>query len=66
MLEFRGIVGMGSMGSAEPINFKRRVLYPSIFKEIQLKFNILILIDFKVSYISSYKKLSNPSVEIPS
>ena len=27
----RGVVGMGSMGSAEPINFLRRVLEPINF-----------------------------------
>ena len=31
----QGLVSMGSMGSAEPINFERRVLNPSILEEIQ-------------------------------
>ena len=31
MLEVRGVASMGSMGSAEPINFQRKVLEPIIF-----------------------------------
>ena len=33
----RGIITMGSIGSAEPINFQRWILKPTNFEEIQLK-----------------------------
>ena len=61
----RGTVGMGSMGSAKPINFQRRVPNPSIFDEIQYKFIILTQMDTKIGYFSSLIKVLNPSIEIP-
>ena len=38
-----GPVGMGSMGSAEPINFERRVLEPINFLDNSIEIHILTL-----------------------
>ena len=57
----RDLVMMDSMGSAEPINFKRRILQPINFLET----HILTLNGPKLDSFQSPEKASNPSIQIP-
>ena len=45
----RGLVSMGSMGSAKPINFERRVLAPINFLDNSIEIHILTLNGTKIS-----------------
>ena len=62
-------MGLVGMGSAEPINFERRVLEPINFLGTSIETHIMIISWYwmarKLGNIQSPKKASNPSIQIP-
>ena len=63
MCKYRGLVGMGSMGSAEPINFQRWSYKPINSLEISLKYHYLGGDIQSKTDIFFYQDVPNPSIK---